>query len=145
MTFCSSTLWAWFSSIRRSYSRSTPSSGLTNTTPDTPSTIRGSPVLITRAALETPVTAGMRIDRAKMEVCENLPPRSVTKARTRSSSRAVADGESSSATRIDPLRNIESLGPALLDQRGEDPAANVADVCGPLAKIHIGQSGRRRG
>ena len=98
------------SAASRSYSRSIDASGLTKTTPATPSTISRSPVLIFPAAEATPATAGVPSERARIELWENLLPLSVTNARTLSSSRrAVTEGRSSSETTIAPSG---TLGPS---------------------------------
>ena len=67
--------------------------------PVIPSTITWSPVRIRDVASGTPTTAGVASERARIAACENFPPRSVTKARTRCISRpAVVEASSSSVT-----------------------------------------------
>ena len=102
------------SAASRSYSRSIELSGLTKTTPATASTMSRSPVLICDKAEGTPATAGVPSDRARIELWENLLPRTVTNARTSSSwRRAVTEGKSSSATTIAPagISALADLGP----------------------------------
>ena len=64
-----------------------------------------------------PVTAGVPIDRARIELCEKRPPRWVMKPRTCPSSRlAVTDGNSSSATTTDPS-GMRSFSPPTASSR----------------------------
>jgi hypothetical protein len=109
--------------------------GFTNTTPATPSTMIRSPVLMRWAASVTPATAGIPTERARIEVCENLPPRSVMKARTLPSSRrAVAEGSSSSATMIAPGGTSSSSG--------RQPSTSAASTRRPTSRMSSARSRR---
>ena len=78
---------AWLFSIafacRARYSIKRLSSGATTTCPRSPSIMSQSPWRIISLACRTPKTAGISRLRATIEVCEVLPPRSVTNPRKR--------------------------------------------------------------
>src|SRR5215471_1435185 len=84
--------------------RSLSFEGERSTIPRSPSTMIGRSGEISSQSPATPATAGRPKERAMMLACEVGPPRQSAIARTRlGSSRAVSAGDSSSATRIEPL------------------------------------------
>ena len=98
------------SESRRSRKRATTASeGSRQTTPSRPSTTTRSPSPTCVRSPCTATTAGRPNERARIAACEVLPPRSVTKAITRSRGmRTASEGVSSSATRTmaSPARSL---------------------------------------
>ena len=87
----------------------------------------------------TPTTAGVPSERARIDVCENLPPRSVTNARARPTSRrAVTDGSSSSATTIEPDGMFRVSGARSSISARQHAPADVAHVDRALAQVGVG-------
>ena len=89
------------SAWRSRYSESTSESGLTTSSPRSPSTIRSSPSLMVWNAWCRPTIAGMASERATIAVCEVTPPTSVTKPpKWWRLKRIMSAGERSCATTI---------------------------------------------